>query len=378
MPADQRRPVLLGLPKTRGSRGSCMAHPLLSVAKRIWPMLPDKIRDSGPAQRFEARLREKHQVGPLATLRAMKREAKPAPSTSRRVTTLEEIDAMLREVDDAEAISDDTRRLAFASFHMDFPWPLPEDPDSPAYREVQLKLYEWLHGKPYSVSNEVSAFDVQAAAKSPFPYYTQSAQTIGGQLIGIGHIIRSLDLPPGSSVLEFGPGWGNTTLFLARSGYRVTAVDIEQNFIDLINERARRKQVSVETILGDFSLLHGFDRRFDAILFFECFHHCADPHALVAGLDRVVAPGGKIVFASEPITDYFPIPWGLRLDGESLWAIRKNGWLELGFKETYFRELMARNGWVIEKKTCGDSLWNTLFVATRASEATAGSEWTSS
>jgi ubiquinone/menaquinone biosynthesis C-methylase UbiE len=281
------------------------------------------------------------------------------------VSTLAQLDEMLKMLDAAAAISDDELRRGFTKFSMRFPMDLPDDPDSPEYRETQMKLYEWLHGKSYSVSNEVSNFDVTAAASSPFPFYTESPQTIGNHLISIGHLIRTMNLKPKSSILEFGPGWGNTTVWLARMGYRVTAVDIEKNFVDLIKERAKRKQLELEAIQGDFSLLHQFDRQFDAVLFFECFHHCSDHQALIAGLDRVVAPGGKVIFAAEPITDDFPIPWGLRLDGESLWAIRNNGWLELGFKETYFRALMARHGWSLEKSVCHETPWGVIFVATR-------------
>lgn len=106
-----------------------------------------------------------------------------------------------------------------------------------------------------------------------------------------------------------------------------------------------------------------------AILFFECFHHCADHQDLIKGLDRVVSPGGKVIFAAEPITDDFPVPWGFRLDGESLWAIRQHGWCELGFQETYFRELLSKNGWAISKHVCTETPWGTIFVAKRQDEA---------
>jgi hypothetical protein len=35
------------------------------------------------------------------------------------------------------------------------------------------------------------------------------------------------------------------------------------------------------------------------------------------------------------------------MDGESLWAIRRNGWLELGFNEKYFEEALLRAGWYV-------------------------------
>jgi SAM-dependent methyltransferase len=285
------------------------------------------------------------------------------------VRTLEELDRAIARLDAAAAISDDELRRGFATFRMEFPLELPADPDSAEYRAVQMRFYEWLHGKPYATANEVSAFDVAAHVRRPFPYSTGSPDTVGHQLIAIGHLIRTLGLREGQSVLEFGPGWGNTTLALARMGCRVTAVDVERNFIDLIAGRARAKDLEIELLHGDFGLAATIDRRFDAVLFFECFHHCADHQSLVASLDRVVAPGGKVLFAAEPILDEFPLPWGLRMDGESLWAIRRQGWLELGFQETYFRGLLARHGWRVDKVVCAETPWGVIFVARRANEA---------
>jgi SAM-dependent methyltransferase len=154
-------------------------------------------------------------------------------------------------------------------------------------------------------------------------------------------------------------------------GHRVTVLDIEQGFLDLVKERARRGNLDVETVRGDFSAISGFDRKFDAVLFFESFHHCSNHQALIAALDQVIAPGGRVIFAGEPIMDGFPIPWGLRLDGEALWALRRRGWLELGFREDYFVNLLARHGWRVTKHVCSELVgpqagWGVVFVGTRA------------
>jgi cyclopropane fatty-acyl-phospholipid synthase-like methyltransferase len=82
--------------------------------------------------------------------------------------------------------------------------------------------------------------DFPTDANRPFPYYTESAETVGHQLIAMGFIIKSMALPSGSSILELGPGWGNTTIELARMGYEVTAIDIDPAFVDLIAERAEK------------------------------------------------------------------------------------------------------------------------------------------
>lgn len=311
------------------------------------------------------------QIDPVAVTSAP--TAQVDPGAVRVISTLTEIDAVLTVLDAAAAVSDDELRRVFKTFRMEFPLAAEADPTSEAYRAQQLRLYEWLHGRPYSVKNEASAFDVAQAVSKPFPYSTQSADTVGNQLIAIGYIVKKLDLRPNDQVLEFGPGWGNTTVALARMGYQVTAIEIEQNFVKLIKERARCKDLKIDVINGDFLDCKKLTRQFNAVLFYECFHHCADHRNLIVALDQVVAPGGKIMFAAEPILEEFPLPWGLRLDGESLWAIRRMGWMELGFKESYFRQLLDDHGWTLRKEVAADTPWGTLFVATRKIECVDGS-----
>jgi hypothetical protein len=83
-------------------------------------------------------------------------------------------------------------------------------------------------------------------------------------------------------------------------------------------------------------------------------------------LHNVLRPGGKVFFAAEPIDDSFPVPWGLRLDGESLWAIRRNGWLELGYQESYFVRTLHHLGWVSHKHVSPATHLAVIFEARRA------------
>jgi len=142
------------------------------------------------------------------------------------LSTLAELDDKLREVDAAFAVSDDKMREVFQTFKMASPTDLPDDPYNPEYAERQFELYRVISGrKTYQVENERSDFPVDP--NRPFPYYTESPETVGNQLMAIGIIIRTMALSAGSSILELGPGWGNTTVALARMGYDVTAVDID-------------------------------------------------------------------------------------------------------------------------------------------------------
>lgn len=334
------------------------AHAMLrveAVARRVWSTVPPGVATSRVARRA------RHTVLTLL-------HGEPPP-TQRIITTLDELDGMMKQLDAAGLVSDDELRRGFTTFRMELDVTMPPDPFSAEYHQAVMDQYAWLHGAPYELVNEHTPFDVQRAIDTPFPYVTRSGPTVGNHLIAVGHVIRTLALPPGSRVLEFGPGWGNTTLALAQMGHQVTAIDCSQEFVDLIQARAALVHADVHTILGDFSAVRDLEGPFDAVLFFESFHHCTDHLGLLAALDRVVAPGGRVLFAAEPIDPQFYVPWGLRLDGESLWAIRRNGWFELGFRPSYFLEALRRNGWSAEEVNCPASPWGDILVARRTSEA---------
>lgn len=281
------------------------------------------------------------------------------------IRTLDELDEILARLDVAQSISDDELRKLFSTFRMEFNTQIPNDPYSDEYAKTQFDLYHKIAGKHYSVDNEKSEFDLGAAVVRPYPYFTGSCETVGNHLAAIAHVIRSLKLKPGSKIIEFGPGWGNLTLILAMMAFDVTAVDIEQNFCDLISKRAEQAGVNIRVVNADFSWIEQITEPVDAILFFESFHHSSDHLRVIKALDKAIKDNGKVYFAAEPITKTFPIPWGIRLDGESLWAIRKNGWLELGFSEQYFLRTLRKFNWAVEEHTTTSLPWATVYEATK-------------
>ena len=282
------------------------------------------------------------------------------------VSTIEELERKLAECGDALINgSDDAMRAVFSTFRMDFSGQAPPDPFSHAYRDFQMALYERIAGKPYVVANEATLFNATDRWHRPFPFYTESTTTAGNHLGAIAFLLRTLDVPVGARMLEFGPGWGSTTIMLAQLGMQVTAVEIERNFCEVIRARAAQNQVAIDVVEGDFFFAEDVTEPYDAVVFFECFHHCHDHVRLLRALHHALKPGGTIYFASEPIVRDYPLPWGLRMDGESLWAIRNFGWLELGYDEAYFREVLRRTGWTAEKRECADPNWAGVWIARR-------------
>jgi 2-polyprenyl-3-methyl-5-hydroxy-6-metoxy-1,4-benzoquinol methylase len=281
------------------------------------------------------------------------------------ITTLDSLDAKLAECHAAALISDDALRHEFTTFRMDISPHVPADPFSSEYHDFQMEIYKRISGREYSPKNEISTFDVAAADRRPFPFYTNSCRTAGFFTMGMGFLLHTLDLPAGARVVEFGAGWGNTTIAMAMAGLDMTAVDIEANFCELLRRRAKRHDVDVTVIHADFMWAETVTAPFDAGVFFECFHHCSDHMRLLQALRTAIKPGGRVYFAAEPISPDFPLPWGLRMDGESLWAIRSNGWMEVGYRESYFREALARTGWTASRHVLPGLEWASVWEAKR-------------
>lgn len=262
--------------------------------------------------------------------------------------------------------SDDAMRRKFEQFRGDFSGRAPPDPFSAEYRAFQIGIYEYITDRTYSVQNERTLFDIATYRHRPYPYYLQSTETAGNHLLAVGFMLRTLGLPPGSRVVEFGPGWGNTTVALALLGLKVTAVDIEPNFCAVLRERAAAHAVEIDIVEDDFYWAERVTVPYDAAIFFESFHHCDDHMRLLRALKAAVKPGGQVVFAAEPIVPGYSIPWGISMAGSALWSMRNFGWLELGFNEAYFNAALARAGWSVRKHTSLDLFWASVWQASHA------------
>lgn len=262
---------------------------------------------------------------------------------ARPISDLSELDEQIRRANEAFARSEDEGLRYLESFRFQWASPLPRDPYSKEYREAQMALYRHISGRDeYSVTNEYSRIDVESALASRYPYSTRSPRLVGEYLISLGFLLKSLPLEPGARIVEFGAGWGHTSETLVAVGFDVTAVEVDPGFAELLRRRLAGSSGGrvVETDMLSFEP----ERPADAAVFFEAFHHCADHLALLERLHRVVRPGGWLILAGEPIAE-FEMPWGVRLDGQSVYSMRKHGWLELGFEKAYLFDALKRFGW---------------------------------
>ncbi len=220
------------------------------------------------------------------------------------------------------------------------------DPRSAAYREQVMADWRRITGRTHYDPTVDEAFDLDPAVYLPVPYPYSSGDPgeVGRYFGAIAWFMRTIALPPGARIVEFGAGWGHLAMTLAATAFDVTAIDLNSASVELLRERCARLGVPLRieqhAFLDDHTARH---RDLDAVVFFEAFHHCDDPLALLDQCRDMLAPGGQLVLLSEAIYDDFHQPWGVRLDGPAVTMATQHGWLELGFQRSFmYRELNAR------------------------------------
>ncbi len=283
-------------------------------------------------------------------------------------------EAALSAIGDAAPDSTQYQTLsAIALTHELAPRLLTLDPFCAEYKSMVLRIYRDLRGsdRPYvPEQDEKSGMALpQDLVRGVSPWFFRDAGLVSEFLLSWGQIMRALALPAGSDakILEYGTGSGQLLLFLARLGLRTSAVDIDAASLELVRAQAEAMQLDVRTERGAFG--EGFDgESFDRIIFFEAFHHAIDFTTLLRRLRQRLRPGGLLVLCGEPVVGAampaVPYPWGPRLDGLSVFCIRRYGWMELGFTEPFLIEALHRHGWLVEVRAIPDCGRATTYVAT--------------
>jgi SAM-dependent methyltransferase len=78
-------------------------------------------------------------------------------------------------------------------------------------------------------------------------------------------IVRLLDLPPGSAILDLCCGHGRHALALAKQGYRVTGQDLSEVFLQRAQAEAEAQGVQVRWLHSDMRMIP-FENEFDAVI----------------------------------------------------------------------------------------------------------------
>ncbi|MBD5416129.1 MAG: class I SAM-dependent methyltransferase [Desulfovibrio sp.] len=227
------------------------------------------------------------------------------------------------------------------------------DPLTPAYKDFIAHVYEELADSQYSTtneyirvtpSNERMAKSIDFKYKRPFPFSTSTPATTSNHLRSISDIISHLPYNPGARILELGPGDGFLGECLLRMGYDVSFLELNPAAHRTLELRCKNFGRG-KAICDEFNTVDAhFSEKFDVIIFYESFHHSFEFPELISKVKRLLTKNGILILAGEPIIKNWHQPWGIRNDSETLWAVRKHGWMELGFDEDFLLELFYDKG----------------------------------
>jgi SAM-dependent methyltransferase len=247
------------------------------------------------------------------------------------------------------------------------------DPYGDDYRLQQLQLWRVIAGveRDYNVDldEQASGWSDVDPIRTPGFYSRRDNAAIASaadHILATGMLLKHCGLRNGDWALEYGPGFGQSALALARLGVNVDTVDVSPVFCDFVQKQAAFFRAPLYAFEGLFGNVPRPGRRYKLIWFYESFHHCLDFERVVRALPSLLEPGGRVILGGEPIAEQpssaVPYPWGLRLHSEVVAVVRHHRWFELGFTETFLRDLLLRAGLDMERVDCEPSLFGRLYI----------------
>ncbi len=106
----------------------------------------------------------------------------------------------------------------------------------------------------------------------------------------------------GKRVLDLGCGWGNFSVWLAKQGAQVTAVDLSEALLDAARVLAEANGVTCDFRVADIVALPFEDGQFDVVTGIAILHHLSEPDVrkAIGECRRVLKSGGAAHF-HEPV-----------------------------------------------------------------------------
>jgi 2-polyprenyl-3-methyl-5-hydroxy-6-metoxy-1,4-benzoquinol methylase len=101
-------------------------------------------------------------------------------------------------------------------------------------------------------------------------------------------------------ILDVGCGTGNTAIYFAAHGLKVTGIDFVEAAISKARTKANQKNLSVNFLVKDAMTLREWDEKFDSVIDSGLFHIYAgdERQRYVEGLLHVIKPNGRLFLLS--------------------------------------------------------------------------------
>jgi SAM-dependent methyltransferase len=115
-------------------------------------------------------------------------------------------------------------------------------------------------------------------------------------------------------VLDIGCGLGDNAVYLAKSGHKVTGLDISPTALITAERRAKDAGVDVKFAVADSTKLDGYTDAFDTVIDSGLFH-CLDDEgrrSYAAAVHRATRPGATLLLScfsdANPVGEEWPRP----------------------------------------------------------------------
>ena len=151
------------------------------------------------------------------------------------------------------------------------------------------------------------------------------------------NLTKILSLPNNAKVLDVGCGPGWLSIFLGKSGYRVTGIDISPDMVSIAKKRAALEDVLVQFLIHDVENSFNFDKDFDAIVIYDVLHHCLAFKKVLENCYYALVDGGKLLLV-EP-------NWLHNISPRARKAAKKYDVTEMGFTRRELKKVLKRIGY---------------------------------
>ncbi|MBI1861051.1 MAG: class I SAM-dependent methyltransferase [Deltaproteobacteria bacterium] len=145
---------------------------------------------------------------------------------------------------------------------------------------------EWASNTPLEKRNVVLAFEASTAPENRF-------------------ILEQMGDLKGKRLLDIGCGLGESSVYFAMRGAKVTALDLSPKMVETTVALGKRFGVEIEGVVGSAESLGVESNSFDFVYLANLIHHVHEREKLWLDVRRVLKPGGRF-FSWDPI-HYNPV-----------------------------------------------------------------------
>jgi SAM-dependent methyltransferase len=141
-------------------------------------------------------------------------------------------------------------------------------------------------------------------------------------------VLEGPGAPEQGRALDVGCGSGRDAVYLAKRGWRVTAVDFVEKALASAEKRAAQEGVEVQWVRGEVAELArlGLEPGYSLLYDFGCIHGLPDSarRGVAAGLTELAAPGATLLMLAFRAGRRMVLPRGM--DKEDIVALLGDGW----------------------------------------------------